>query len=89
MGKLIGRQDTFSRWKPKGFEKYLTVSELCAVVGRSHSRIIQLERQGAIPSPIRQKVGRLRVRLYDPSQVKEIQKHFANAKPGPKKRPQK
>jgi hypothetical protein len=78
----VGQRDNASRWKPEGFESYLTISELCRIVNRDRSRILQLENEGVIPSPIRVKVGRLKVRLYSPAEVRTIEEWFRHAKPG-------
>ena len=85
----VGARDKSERWKPEGFERYLTVAELCRVVGRDRSRIYQLERQAAegkivFPVPVRVKVGRLRVRLYSPAEVDKIRQWFQNVRPGPR-----
>lgn len=72
-----GGKDDSSRWKPRGYETYLTRGELCAIVGRDRSRILQLERAGKIPSPIRVSIGKHRVRLYSPGDVAKVKAHFA------------
>lgn len=81
---LIGQRDKYGRWKPEGFEDYLTITELATLVNRDRSRIIQLEREGVIPSPVRVKVGRLKVRLYSVTEVRAIEEWFRDAKPGPR-----
>lgn len=79
---VVGSRQDNSILKPKGFEKYLTIGELCREVDRTRDRILQLERAGRLPKPIRSKVGRLRIRLYSPEDVRAIKRHFKNAKPG-------
>lgn len=73
-----GGKDDPGRWKPEGFERYLTRGELCALVGRHRSRILQLERAGKIPAPIRVSIGKLSVRLYSAKDVAKIKAHFAS-----------
>ena len=85
----VGARDNPERWKPEGFEHYLTMAELCDVVKRDRSRIYKAEREAAkgnimFPVPIRVKVGRLRVRLYSPEEVDKIKQWFKNVKPGPR-----
>lgn len=85
----VGARDKSERWKPAGYEHYLTIAEVCRVVDRDRSRIYQLEREAAkgkivFPTPIRVKVGRLRVRLYSPAEVDKIRTWFHNAKSGPR-----
>lgn len=82
MINIVGSHDDPSKWKPKGFENYLTINELCQVVNRTRSRIQQLERQGRILAPIRVKIGRLSVRLYSPEDVEQLKHHFATVKSG-------
>jgi hypothetical protein len=87
MVNIVGSKDNYSRWKPKGFEKHLTMAELCTRVNRTRDRIEQLEKFGKLPSPVRVSVGALKVRLYSPKEVAKIEKHFREARPGaPKKR---
>lgn len=78
------QDDNAARWKPEGFEGYMTMAELCRVVNRDRSRIVQLEREGVIPAPVRVKVGRLKVRLYSMDEVHAIEEWFRAAKPGPR-----
>jgi len=80
----VGQKDNYQRWKPEGFEHYRTMAELCTIVNRDRSRIVQLEREGVIPAPIRVKVGSLHVRLYSPDEVRTIEEWFRTAKPGPR-----
>ena len=88
MVNLVGSRDDPNRWKPEGMRDHLTLGELARLVERDRSRIIQLEKGGKIVSPVRVKVGRLMVRLYSPSDVREIVEHFhrvarTNPKGGP------
>lgn len=82
MVNVVGSKDDYRRWKPPTMRHYKTMSELCDEVGRSISRIKQLEKAGAIPAPVRVKVGELNVRLYSPKEVAKIKKHFERARPG-------
>jgi hypothetical protein len=84
MVNVVGSRDDYSRWKPKGFEKHLTVQELADLVGRHRSRIYQLEKKKIIGAPIRVNVGELQVRLYSPEECAKIKQHFATVRPGPK-----
>ena len=72
-----------SRFKPEGYEHYLTISELAKEVDREPSWIKQLERKDRLPAPQRVKVGLLSVRLYAPEMVDEIKAIFATHRPGP------
>jgi len=85
MVNVVGSRDDYSRWKPEGFEDYFTTAELCRAVRRDRSRIFRYEKEGLIPSPVRVKVGRLKVRLYSPQEVRQIADFFKNLKPGPRK----
>ena len=76
MVNVVGSKDNYQRWKPDNLKHYKTMAELCAIVERDRSRIIQLERAKIIARPIMVKVGRLKVRLYSPEEVHAIQKHF-------------
>lgn len=82
MINVVGGHDDLSKWKPHPFEDYYTLGEVAKLVCRDKNRIIVLEKQGRLPNPIRVKVGRHQVRLYDDKQVAKIEKHFKNAKPG-------
>lgn len=82
-----GDPNNYARFKPKGYENHLTLAEVCNRVQRDRSRVLQLERKGVLPSPIRVKVGRLKVRLYSEEEAAKIEEHFRNARPGnPKQR---
>jgi hypothetical protein len=88
----VGQRDKSERWKPEGFEHYLTMSELCRIVKRDNSRIRSLEKDAAagkikFPSPIRVKVGKLSVRLYSPEEVEQVKEWFRHARPGPRRQP--
>lgn len=87
MVNVVGSQQDNSVLKPDKFKDHFTMIELLRElerrgVGRSRDRIIQLEKAGRIPAPIRAKVGAIRIRLYSPKEVDKIEKHFRNAKPG-------
>jgi hypothetical protein len=58
--------------KPKGHEKWLTITELSVKVGKDISWLRKLERENRIPKAKRFKHGELKVRLWSPLQVKEI-----------------
>jgi hypothetical protein len=77
-----GGRDNVMRWKPKGYEDYLLVSELAKVCERSRDRILQAERLGQIPSPVRFTMGEIKYRLYSPAEVLTCQEYFRNARPG-------
>lgn len=76
MPNLAGSKDDAKRWKPEGFEKYLTISELARLVNRDVTRLRALDYQGILPKPARAKVGRLSVRLYSPEVVRQISAYF-------------
>lgn len=82
MVNVVGSKDDFSRWKPPTMQDHLTAQEVATLVGRTKSRIMQLERAGVIGKPVMVKVGRLRVRLYSPKEAAKIKKHFETAAPG-------
>lgn len=82
MVNVVGSSDDYGRWKPEKFKDYLTRQEVATLCGRTRERIWQLERDGIISAPIRVRVGRLHVRLYSPSEVTAIVRHFQTAKPG-------
>ena len=58
--------------KPKGFEDYLTITEMSRSVDRDISWLRKLEREGRIPEAHRVVVGKLSVRLWSPTQRDEI-----------------
>ena len=80
----VGAKDKYERWKPEGFEKHKTVSEVCRIIKRDRRQLIVLEGKGYIPKPIRVKAGRLQVRLYSPDEVAKIVAYFKDIKPGRK-----
>lgn len=72
--------------KPKGMEKYLTITELSREIDRDISWIRRLERNDRIPKAKRVKQGALEIRLWSPVQVKEIRRVIATMRRGrPKK----
>lgn len=73
-----------SYFKPKGFEGYVTMRELCALVRRDPSWIRRLERAKRIPAAKRVTHGALEVRLWSPKQVEEIQLILSKMRPGRK-----
>lgn len=87
MVNVVGSTDNYDRWKPVNLRDHKTMAEVCAIVKRDRRRITQLEKAGKLPRPIRVKVGKLKVRLYSPEDVKTIKTYFKNARPGnPKQR---
>lgn len=68
--------------KPRGFEKYLTITELSRVIDRDVSWIRKLERDNRIPIARRVEHGVLEIRLWSPKQVKEIKQIIARMRPG-------
>jgi hypothetical protein len=72
----IGTQEDFSRWKPKGKEDWMTMTELARHVDRDVSWLRRLDRMGQLPKAARVKVGRLSVRLYSPRQAAQILQMF-------------
>lgn len=75
-----------SYFKPKGFEKYVTMRELCKLVDRDSSWIRKLERADRIPKAKRVTHGALEVRLWSPAQVEEIRGILSKMKPGRRKK---
>jgi hypothetical protein len=63
-------------WKPANMQDHLTMGELANKVGRTKDRLYQLEKAGVIPRPVIVKVGRMRARLYSPTDVARVVKHF-------------
>lgn len=85
MVKIWGGKEDMSNWKPVGLEDHLTIGELAKAVNRTTRRIKQAEKLGYLPIPIRGSFGAIRIRLYSPTQVSAIKRHFANTKPGGRK----
>lgn len=72
--------------KPKGMEKYLTITELSREIDKDPSWIRKLESAQRIPEAKRVKHGELEVRLWSPTQVNEIKRIMPKMRPGrPKK----
>ena len=72
--------------KPSKFKNYFTITELAREVNRDTSWLKHLERHGRIPEAARVEVGELQVRLWSPTQVKEIKEILSKMRPGrPKK----
>lgn len=82
MVNCAGSTDDFSRWKPDNLRDHLTTVEVARLVGRTKERLLQLERAGKIPIPVRVKVGELSVRLYSRAEAATIANYFKHAKPG-------
>jgi hypothetical protein len=66
-----------NHFKPKKFQHYLTVAELCDWLaehgeGRHRSSIMKLEETGRIPLASRVQCGELEVRLWSPAQARKI-----------------
>lgn len=68
--------------KPEGREDYMTLVEVCAMLKRDPSWIRQLEKEGRIPKAHRVRMGTLRIRLWSPRQVEEIQEVLSKMKRG-------
>lgn len=85
MVNIVGSRDDPARWKPPTMRNFLTIGELADAVERTTNRIRTLEREGVLPKPVRVKVGRLRVRLYSPQEVRQVKAHFKRAQDGPRK----
>lgn len=68
--------------KPRGHEKWLTITELSVKVGKDISWIRKLERENKLPKAKRFKHGELRIRLWSPAQVEEIAEIFSRMRRG-------
>lgn len=68
--------------KPKGYEDYLTLAEVCRKVEKDETWIKRLERDKKIPVAKRVKFRHVMMRLWSPVQVKEIERILAANKPG-------
>jgi len=68
--------------KPPKFQDHLTILELSRYTGRSQSWLKHLERTGKIPKAARVHQGQLAIRLWSPTQVKEIVEILAKQKVG-------
>ena len=71
-----------SYFKPARFTRHMTLAEVAEHVGRDPSRIRALEKEGRLPRAARVKAGELRIRLWSPEQVNEIQTIFDGMRPG-------
>lgn len=72
--------------KPKGHEDWLTITELSVKTSKDVSWLRRLERENRIPKARRFSHGELRVRLWSPKQVEEIQAILSTLRRGrPKK----
>lgn len=66
-----------NHFKPKKFNHYLTLAELCMWLEkhgqrRHYTRILKLEREGKIPEASRAQCGQIAIRLWSPEQAREI-----------------
>jgi hypothetical protein len=68
--------------KPARFADYLTLGELSVKVNKDKDWLRKLERRGTIPPGIRHRVGKIEVRLYPPSRVREIEAILKTLRPG-------
>lgn len=68
--------------KPKGYENYLTLTELSRLLKKDTSWIKKLERDDRIPKAKRVQQGSLSVRLWSPKQVEEIKTIMKGMKRG-------
>lgn len=78
----IRRRKDMTFVKPEGREDYLTLSEVCSKLKRDPSWIRHLEKEGRIPLAHRVRMGTLRIRLWSPAQVEEIQEVLSRMKRG-------
>lgn len=78
--KVITRDMKFL--KPKGYEDYLTITEVSRAVDRDISWIRKLEREKRIPVAHRVQAGQLMVRLWSPAQVNEIKEVLSKMRTG-------
>lgn len=76
------KQKNVGYFKPKGFEKHVTLMELSRAVNKDASWIRELESKGRIPKARRVRHGKLMIRLWSPAQVKEIEIIFSKMKVG-------
>lgn len=67
----LNRRD-MSFIKPKGYEDYFTMTEVCRHLKRDARWLRRLEAADRIPRAHRVEWGKLSVRLWSPSQVEEI-----------------
>lgn len=71
-----------SHLKPKGMEKYFTITELSREIDKDISWIRKLERADRIPVAKRAIHGQIEIRLWSPTQVKEIKRIISKMRPG-------
>ena len=71
-----------SYYKPKGYEKHVTLSELALLLKKDATWIRQLENENRIPRAKRIEHGALSIRLWSPAQVDEMRVIFSNMKVG-------
>lgn len=70
--------------KPKGFEDYMTKTEVSIFLNTDARWLERLEAMGRIPKASRVQHGKLQYRLWSPDQVEEIRAILASHKPGPR-----
>jgi hypothetical protein len=75
-----------NRWKPPGFEHYLTITEAGLQLGKDPRWIKRLDTLGRMPEAKRVQRGLISIRLYSPDQVEEMREIFKTHKPGRKPR---
>jgi hypothetical protein len=68
--------------KPRKFADYLTLSELSERVDKNPRWLRRLEADGRIPKAVRISWGKLRVRLWSPAQVEEIEEIISTHRVG-------
>ena len=68
--------------KPKRYASWLTLQEFADAVERDPSTIRRLEENGRIPKAQRYRVGKLKIRLWHPDQVKEVKEILTTIKAG-------
>jgi hypothetical protein len=78
--RLRTRDVTFM--KPKGHEKWLSITELSVKTEKDVSWLRKLERERRIPVAKRFPHGELSIRLWSPAQVAEIERILGTLKRG-------
>lgn len=82
--RLHPRDVTFL--KPKGYEDWLSTMELSRATGKDIRWLHRLESANRIPKARRFDHGKLKIRLWSPAQVKEIEDILKTLKRGRPKR---
>lgn len=70
------------RFKPDGYENWLTIKEVADACKRDVSWIRRLEARGDIPKARRVKVGKLKIRLWPEHELTEIKEVLESLHPG-------